>query len=92
MKKRGLIGLVFISLILVVLLSIEIVSACTIAAGTPRCYGDNTNCPAGEYCNFFCDICMPGCRDDSECPLGQVCTGGFFERECADSCTDDCTR
>ena len=80
---------VFLGLFFVILLSLETVSACTVAPGTPLC-SSHDDCDPGEYCNWFCSICAPGCRDDSECPPGTYCTG-FFERECLPSCSDDCT-
>ena len=39
------------------------------AGGTMSCAMDG-DCPAGEYCNTTLNACRPGCRDNSDCPMG----------------------
>lgn len=55
----------------------ELKNICDPAEGETCCVIDE-QCPFGNICSILDKRCVPGCRDDGDCFLGQGCIGGGF--------------
>lgn len=55
------------------------------------CCSVDSQCPFRQICDGLTLSCIPGCRDDADCVLGEGCTGAGFGRvgQCGEACTSD---
>lgn len=51
----------------------------------------DSHCPFGNICNPLDQRCIPGCRDDGDCLLGQGCAGGGLGGRIGQCAADVCT-
>jgi hypothetical protein len=59
--------------------------------GSQTCCTLDSQCAFREICDRLTLTCVPGCRDDGDCLIGEGCQGAGFGRigECGDACTAD---
>ena len=59
--------------------------------GAERCCSTDAACPFTSVCDALTGACVPGCRDEADCVLGQGCVGAGGGRlgSCDAACTSD---
>lgn len=59
--------------------------------GAERCCSTDAACPFKSVCDALTGACVPGCRDEADCIMGQGCVGAGSGRlgSCDAVCTSD---
>ncbi|MBI1947364.1 MAG: hypothetical protein HYS27_16845 [Deltaproteobacteria bacterium] len=59
--------------------------------GAERCCSTDAACPYKQICDVLTWSCVPGCRDEADCLIGQGCIGAGGGRlgSCDAACTSD---